>query len=381
MAETHRKSVTNNESIIDLCAKGINTLPKLEMVNLQLLYIENNKLKKLPEDLFIAAPLLKWLDVRNNLIEKIPLSIKNHANIETILLQNNKISYLPYELGTVKKLQYIQLNGNSIIYPKESIIKLGTPALLKFLRLQYEQENEVNTILDDYKFIDVSMKQYEQKKTQSFNTDELYEPQIKFEEGLKCLNDNLAKFLKSKSLKTNKYLKNNMVKSNEDQVILIQKNVMRDIWLEEKREILNKREKVIQDRKSLAALKNWRNDYKNTKLIDHHTYYALNLSNIPYDMDLNHIKILTREDIEKDLPDKYKKNICKKPNNSKSKSREKMIFHSKIAEVSESMRTVLSENYDWTPRTEKKIIGCKIRKLIDLKDQIVRLKTENDRQT
>lgn len=109
-------------------------------------------------------------------------------------------------------------------------------------------------------------------------------------------------------------------------------------------------------------MKNWRYNYKNEQIIHPNTYYALNLSNIPYDIDLNFVKILTRADIEKDLPDKYKKKLHKKKVVTESRS-QKQNLKNNISELVENLQTIKSENYEYTPRTERKVIGCKIRKV------------------
>lgn len=63
-----------------------------------MLYLENNNLSELPEELFVSLPHLQWLDVRNNQLTNLPASIRSHPSLESILLQGNKIEKLPLEL-------------------------------------------------------------------------------------------------------------------------------------------------------------------------------------------------------------------------------------------------------------------------------------------
>lgn len=63
-----------------------------------MLYLENNSLSELPDNVFSFLPHLHWLDVRNNQLTSLPTSIKSHPSLETILLQGNKIEKLPLEL-------------------------------------------------------------------------------------------------------------------------------------------------------------------------------------------------------------------------------------------------------------------------------------------
>ena len=70
----------------------------IELFLLQMLYLENNSLTSLPEELFSSLKLLQWLDVRNNKLTGLPKSIKYHASLETILLEGNLFEELPLEL-------------------------------------------------------------------------------------------------------------------------------------------------------------------------------------------------------------------------------------------------------------------------------------------
>jgi len=63
-----------------------------------MLYLENNNLSEVPEELFVSLPQLQWLDIRNNQLRSLPTSIRSHPSIETILLEGNEIETLPLEL-------------------------------------------------------------------------------------------------------------------------------------------------------------------------------------------------------------------------------------------------------------------------------------------
>lgn len=183
-----------------------------------------------------------------------------------MLLQNNLISYLPYELGTTKRLKYIQLSGNPIIYPEKSMIKLGTESLLKYLHLQNEQNDSSKTVLCEDQLIDVSWKQFEnidnfnnekpvdrQKKDGFLNSQKNSSQKCSFQKNCSIPLPNARHTEKPLKLpehfNSNKYVIENNVKSNEDHVKLIEDQFIRDIWLEERKEILSRREKIIQDRK------------------------------------------------------------------------------------------------------------------------------------
>lgn len=168
------------------------------------------------------------------------------------------ISYLPYELGTAKKLKYVQLSGNPIIYPKKHVIELGTEAILKYLHSHYEQDSSKPNLCDD-QLIDVSLKQSEnledfENKNEQMKQDNFAKltKNCLFEKSFSVLpNTNFSKkTLKlPKYFNSNRYVKNNKVKSKEEFIESIEDRLIEDIWLQERKEILNRREKVIQDRK------------------------------------------------------------------------------------------------------------------------------------
>lgn len=87
--------------ICDRSKEKLTTTPKelVNMTNLKMLFLEGNFLKRLPNDFFWKLPKLMWLDLRNNLLEEIPLSIGFHENLENLLLTNNNLQKLPNELG------------------------------------------------------------------------------------------------------------------------------------------------------------------------------------------------------------------------------------------------------------------------------------------
>ncbi|XP_024940249.1 uncharacterized protein LOC107267295 isoform X2 [Cephus cinctus] len=104
---------------------------------LRMLYLENNKLAKLPDELFTTLKNLMWLDVRNNLLTYLPESIKYHASLETILLQGNKIERLPLELCLLPNLRELKVARNPLYYPPMDVVNLGCQAIRDFLRSEW----------------------------------------------------------------------------------------------------------------------------------------------------------------------------------------------------------------------------------------------------
>lgn len=66
----------------------------------QYLYLEGNEISFLPDDFFKRFPHLKWLDLRNNCLTRLPcVYLGSHTSLRNLLLQNNQLKCLPLELG------------------------------------------------------------------------------------------------------------------------------------------------------------------------------------------------------------------------------------------------------------------------------------------
>jgi Leucine-rich repeat (LRR) protein len=65
---------------------------------------------ELPPAVFFKLPCLKWLDVRDNRLRYIPSEIGQHNSLEVLLLDGNLISHLPFEIG-----EYLNYTG-SVLY-------------------------------------------------------------------------------------------------------------------------------------------------------------------------------------------------------------------------------------------------------------------------
>lgn len=77
-----------------------------------------------------------WLDLRENELTELPKTVQNHPSLTHLLLQNNKLTSLPNELGSVN-LKVLQLKGNPITYPPKEIINAGVNKILGFLHNKF----------------------------------------------------------------------------------------------------------------------------------------------------------------------------------------------------------------------------------------------------
>ncbi|ELU01457.1 hypothetical protein CAPTEDRAFT_186851 [Capitella teleta] len=119
---------------IDLSFKEIRKIPDelLEMTQLEHLYLEGNKLSCLPDTFFHCLPNLKWLDLRRNCLVNLPsLYIGRHKNLRNLLLESNELRTLPLELGLVKTLNGLNIAHNPLEFPPVKIVEIPSVDDLK----------------------------------------------------------------------------------------------------------------------------------------------------------------------------------------------------------------------------------------------------------
>lgn len=63
------------------------------------MYLDNNIIRTLPNELFTGCTNLMWLDLRCNRIRRLPDSIQGHKNLQVLLLGKNDLKQLPLTLG------------------------------------------------------------------------------------------------------------------------------------------------------------------------------------------------------------------------------------------------------------------------------------------
>jgi|GEM_PF-4421940 Leucine-rich repeat (LRR) protein len=107
------QAIRSNTRILDLSGMGFDMLSKAigKCTNLELLYLNNNKLAVLPDEI-CDLPQLKRLYLHNNNLTKLPDEIGKIENLETLNLENNKIAKLPASLVKLDDLVDINISGN-----------------------------------------------------------------------------------------------------------------------------------------------------------------------------------------------------------------------------------------------------------------------------
>ena len=109
------KSLPRLSSLIhlDLSDNSFSYLPdRLGFKNLELLYLNNNKLKELPASIGKLRKL-KELSVRGNSLSVITTRIAYLKKLEYLDLSDNNLSELPKQIRRLRKLKILRLSGNN----------------------------------------------------------------------------------------------------------------------------------------------------------------------------------------------------------------------------------------------------------------------------
>ncbi len=118
---------------ISVIKTGDNVISKnLDLKNLEMLFLNNNKIKDLPADAFSAYPNLQALYLQNNMIDNLDSkSFSGLSNIRLLYLYDNFITKLPSNVFVdLKQLHLLYLRNNSI-----QILEKDWDAGLKSLKI------------------------------------------------------------------------------------------------------------------------------------------------------------------------------------------------------------------------------------------------------
>lgn len=90
----------------------------------------------------------------------------------------------------------------------------------------------------------------------------------------------------------------------------------------------------------------------------------------PYDTNPDYMTVLCRHDLEKDLPDKYRKNLIRKSKPTvPRKSNNDVHLALKIKQLFDNLEAIDLNRKDMTPRTEQKMLLNEIQKVCFVEKQ------------
>lgn len=105
---------TDNLQILNLYRRKLTSFPsKLNHYNIQILYLDYNKITVIPSSVANLINL-KILYLAGNQIKKLPSSIGNLSNLEELYLNDNLLSSLPNTLNNLKMLSILYLQNNKL---------------------------------------------------------------------------------------------------------------------------------------------------------------------------------------------------------------------------------------------------------------------------
>lgn len=132
----HRSDGPNYWFELDMAGQGLKTV-SVEIRNfshITALYLSNNKLSSLPDELFSELCNLTTLDMSFNHLTQLPSSIGKLENLRRLAIHQNRIAELPSEVGRLFKLKEMQLDGNPIVSPPPSVLASGVTGIVGYLR-------------------------------------------------------------------------------------------------------------------------------------------------------------------------------------------------------------------------------------------------------
>ncbi|XP_073963385.1 uncharacterized protein [Choristoneura fumiferana] len=394
----------SEENSLDLSSQGLHAVPPISNMLLCMIYLQNNSILSLPDDFFPSLPNLRWLDIRDNQLMDIPKSIEGHPCLTHLLLQNNSITSLPNELGTVIHLKVLQLDGNPILYPPMEIIRAGTAKVMAFLHAKhldgmFNQSQSQSELSEDaastsgafpaslfgqsirsYNSV-IDQDKFENNKTLSvkFNDkdggSEIEEYYLKYKGKCPRLAESRTSF--PPKTQSAKYLKPLLARSKSEQEAKMKRSFFRDVAVKKHKELLATREKIIQERKNAELLRQWRRSYRDCKQLAKGSY-KMCPKNYPYDTNPEYMTLLTREDIEKDLPDKYRKKIIRRAKPTvPRKGNSDVNLAMRIKQLFENLESIELRGETMTPRTEQRVLLNEIQKISEIKQKLMELSVAN----
>ncbi|XP_048585254.1 lutropin-choriogonadotropic hormone receptor isoform X2 [Nematostella vectensis] len=121
--------------VLDLSQNNISSLPARSFANysqLQHLYLQSNRIRKIHKDAFVNLRRLKSLDLKENSLSEWPELSQTLPELQSLFLDYNDLTVVPDGLKALSRLQHLNLNFNRISkVPRNAFNKLRLLVELK----------------------------------------------------------------------------------------------------------------------------------------------------------------------------------------------------------------------------------------------------------
>lgn len=110
---------------------------------LEALIFENNKLEMFPSDVFCLNSSLRALALPNNDVQILPASIDSLRKLQLLWLDHNSLDSIPDEVGNIKFLIRLTLRGNNLQTVPSTLSKL------KNLKVLWLDSNRISSLPEE----------------------------------------------------------------------------------------------------------------------------------------------------------------------------------------------------------------------------------------
>ncbi len=128
--------------MLDISSNDIDQLPPLDLPNLERLFLQGNRLCSLADGLFAGLPKLRVLNVSANKLTGISSTIGQLSALERLILNDNHLATIPFEITRLTNLDYLGLERNPlpVHIAKYSVGKLAVKQHLLNIALGFDQK-------------------------------------------------------------------------------------------------------------------------------------------------------------------------------------------------------------------------------------------------
>ncbi|UXP33343.1 leucine-rich repeat-containing serine/threonine-protein kinase [Reichenbachiella agarivorans] len=125
--------------------------------NLSMIGFKSNQIQSVPENAF--PPLLRWLVLTDNKIQKLPKSIGDCRVLQKCALAGNLIEELPSEMANCVNLELLRISANQLTSIPAWLFELPKLSWVAFSGNPASHRNQINTDLASFDWDDFSIKE------------------------------------------------------------------------------------------------------------------------------------------------------------------------------------------------------------------------------